>query len=250
MTFSLRAKADTWLKLSTAQGSTLPDDQRSFFKAGSVFPLAAYRLITDHLHITFGHNSDGQQIFVQGRTTWYVYQAAVDVLRDGNVINVTAPTSSGATAPAHSLRVNDRGLMLIKSFEGLRLRAYQDSVGVWTIGYGTTADVRPGMVITEEEALEFLRRDVDKFEAAVANLVTVPLTADQFSALVSFVYNLGAGSLRQSTLLRLLNQGNLQGAAEEFLRWNKAGGQVLAGLTRRRNAERALFLSQDFTAFL
>jgi GH24 family phage-related lysozyme (muramidase) len=140
--------------------------------------------------------------------------------------------------------------MLIQSFEGLRLRAYQDSVGVWTIGYGTTAGVRPGMVITEEQALEFLRRDVDQFEAAVADLVTVLLTADQFSALVSFVYNLGAGSLRQSTLLKLLNQGNVHGAAEEFLRWNKAGGQVLAGLTRRRNAERALFLSQDFTAFL
>ena len=139
---------------------------------------------------------------------------------------------------------------MLKSFEGLRLRAYQDSVGVWTIGYGTTSGVRPGQVITEAQAEAFLKRDLDRFEAAVEDLVTVPLNDDQFSALVSFVYNVGEGALASSTLLRLLNRRDYQGAAEQFLRWNKAGGAELAGLTRRRRAERALFLGQDYTVFL
>jgi GH24 family phage-related lysozyme (muramidase) len=254
MGFSLRAKEDTWLKMSTAQGSTLPDSQRSLCKAGTTFPLAAYKLIANHLQVTFGTDEKGQQVFVQARTTWYVYAGAVEVLRDGKVINVTAPAASGEKsgekASAQTLSTNDQGLTLVKSFEGLRLTAYQDAVGVWTIGYGTTDGVKPGMQITEQQAEDFLRRDIARFEPAVASLVKVPLTSDQFSALVSFVYNLGPGSLQQSTLLRLLNQGNIQGAADEFPRWNKAGGRVLAGLTRRRNAERALFLGQDIKPFL
>jgi len=250
MAYSLRAKEDTWLKLSTAQGSTLPANQRSLCEAGTEFPIIACKLVADHFQVTFGKDDNGEQVFVQGRTTWYVYSASVDILRDGKVVTIAAPATSGAKVSAQGLRINDKGLMLLKAFEGLQLIAYQDSVGVWTIGYGTTSGVRPGMQITEQQAVEFLRRDVSKFEQDVARLVEVPLTSDQFSALVVFVYNLGSGSLEQSTLLKLLNQGNIQGAADQFLRWNKAGGQVLAGLTRRRNAERALFLSQDVTPFL
>ncbi|NJO80723.1 MAG: lysozyme [Cyanobacteria bacterium RM1_2_2] len=146
--------------------------------------------------------------------------------------------------------MNAKGLRLLKSFEGLELRAYQDAVGVWTIGYGTTSDVRPGMVITEAQAEALLKRDLNRFERAVIDLVKVPLTDDQFSALVSFVYNVGEGALSTSTLLRLLNQRDYQGAADQLLRWDKAGGRTLAGLTRRRRAERALFLGQDYTVFL
>ncbi|MBF2003654.1 MAG: lysozyme [Synechococcales cyanobacterium C42_A2020_086] len=153
-------------------------------------------------------------------------------------------------APTGRRQINAKGLQLLKSFEGLELRAYQDAVGVWTIGYGTTSGVRPGMVITEAQAEELLKRDLARFERAVSDLVEVPLTDDQFSALVSFAYNVGEGALASSTLLRLLNQRNYQGAADQLLRWDKAGGRPLAGLTRRRRAERALFLGQDYTVFL
>ena len=131
----------------------------------------------------------------------------------------------------------------------MELEAYQDAVDVWTIGYGHTKTVEPGMIITEAQAEELLREDLAEFEEAVTEAVEVSINSNQFSALVSFCFNLGAGSLFQSTLLKLLNQGDFQGAADQFPRWNKAGYQVLEGLTRRRKAERALYLGQDWTAF-
>ncbi|MCO7595084.1 MULTISPECIES: lysozyme [Pseudomonas] len=140
------------------------------------------------------------------------------------------------------MRTSQRGLSLIKSFEGLRLQAYQDSVGVWTIGYGTTRGVRPGMSISKEQAERMLLDDVQRFELEVQRLVSVPLSQSQWDALVSFTYNLGAANLESSTLRRLLNAGDYAGAAEQFPRWNKAGGKVLPGLVRRRAAERELFL--------
>jgi lysozyme len=139
------------------------------------------------------------------------------------------------------MHTSQKGLDLIKSFEGLRLSAYKCPADVWTIGFGTTAGVKPGQAITKERAEELLREDVKRFEAQVLRLVKVPLTQGQHDALVSFVYNLGAGNLSNSTLLRLLNAGDYAGAAAQFDRWNKAGGKVLAGLVRRRAAERALF---------
>ncbi|MEO1401220.1 MAG: lysozyme [Cyanobacteria bacterium J06635_1] len=154
------------------------------------------------------------------------------------------------TDQAGPKRTNANGLQLIKSFEGLRLEAYQDAVGVWTIGYGTTRNVTPGMKISQDKAEEFLRDDLDRFEKAVNEAITVPINDNQFSALVAFTYNVGSGALRSSTLRKKLNQGDTHGAADEFLRWNKAGGRVLAGLTRRRRAERALFLGEDFRKFL
>ena len=142
------------------------------------------------------------------------------------------------------MHTSQKGLDLIKSFEGLRLSAYKDVVGVVTIGYGTTSGVKMGDTITKERAEELLREDVARFESQVLRLVKVPLTQGQHDALVSFVYNLGAGNLSNSTLLRLLNAGDYAGAAAQFDRWNKAGGKVLAGLVRRRAAERALFESK------
>ncbi|WP_440216300.1 lysozyme [Chromobacterium piscinae] len=144
------------------------------------------------------------------------------------------------------MKTNAAGISLIKQFEGVRLAAYQDMVGVWTIGYGHTGpEVKAGMAITQQQADQLLAADLETFEAGVGRTVTVPLNANQFSALVSFSYNLGLGNLRSSTLLRLLNQGDYAGAAAQFLRWNRAGGQVVAGLTRRRQAEQALFNSQE-----
>ncbi|QOZ81965.1 MULTISPECIES: lysozyme [Chromobacterium] len=141
------------------------------------------------------------------------------------------------------MNISANGIKLIQQFEGLRLKAYQDAVGVWTIGYGHTGpDVTPGLVITQAQADALLARDLSRFETGVTRLVQVPLNQNQFDALVSFSYNLGLGSLQNSTLLRLLNQRDYAGAAAQFPRWNKAGGKVLPGLTRRRAAEQALFL--------
>ncbi|WJM55987.1 lysozyme [Pseudomonas asiatica] len=140
------------------------------------------------------------------------------------------------------MRTSQRGLSLIKSFEGLRLHAYQDSVGVWTIGYGATRGVKAGMKISKEQAERMLLNDVQRFEPELERLITAPLNQNQWDALMSFTYNLGATNLESSTLRRLLNAGSYTAAAEQFPRWNKAGGQVLTGLTRRRAAERDLFL--------
>ena len=146
------------------------------------------------------------------------------------------------------MQISDKGLALIKQFEGCKLTAYRDSVGVWTIGYGWTQPVdgkpiRAGMTIKQETAERLLKTGLVSYESDVSRLVKVDLTQGQFDALVSFTYNLGARSLSTSTLLRKLNASDYAGAADEFLRWNKAGGKVLNGLARRREAERALFLS-------
>lgn len=136
------------------------------------------------------------------------------------------------------------GLHLTESFEGLQLEAYQDSVGVWTIGYGHTGpDVSRGMDITGEQAETLLAADVAWAEAVVNRAVKVPITQGQFDAMVDFVFNMGAANFVRSTLLRMLNAGDHSEAAEQLLRWNKAGGKVLEGLTRRRVAERAMFLA-------
>ena len=140
------------------------------------------------------------------------------------------------------MRTSQKGISLIKSFEGLRLKSYQDSVGVWTIGYGATRGIGPGMTITTEQAERMLMNDIARFEPELDRLAKVPLNQNQWDALMSFVYNLGSANLGSSTLLKLLNAGDYAGAAEQFPRWNKAGGQVLEGLTKRRAAERAMFL--------
>ena len=134
-----------------------------------------------------------------------------------------------------------KGKDLLKFFEGCELVAYQDSVGVWTIGYGHTKGVTPGMTITQEEAEQMLESELAEYEGYVEKYVTVPLTQNQFDALVVWVYNLGPTNFRNSTLLKELNSGNYNAAGTEIKRWNKAGGKVLAGLVKRREAEAELF---------
>lgn len=145
------------------------------------------------------------------------------------------------------LTTSQRGLDLIKQFEGLKLDAYRCPAGLWTIGYGTTRlpngqPVTEGMMITQERAEKLLQHDLVEFERQVNRLVTARITQPMFDALVSFAYNVGAGNLSASTLLRLLNEGHFDGAAREFLRWNRANGKQLHGLTRRRQAEQQLFM--------
>jgi len=146
------------------------------------------------------------------------------------------------------VRISESGIALLKRFEGLELEAYQDIAGVWTIGYGHTGpDVQPGMRITEREAEALLRRDLKSRENAVERLVNVPLNQNEFDALVSFVYNVGAEAFRRSTALRRLNRGARLAAAEALTWWNKAtvNGVLreVLGLTRRRAAEKALFVT-------
>lgn len=140
------------------------------------------------------------------------------------------------------MNISEAGLQLIQSHEGCRLKAYRDSVGVLTIGYGHTgADVDEDTTWTQQEADAALLADVGRFEACVNSLFVPVLTQGQFDALVSFSFNLGCKALRDSTLRRKLSEGDIEGAAAEFARWNKAGGHVLAGLTSRRADEAALF---------
>jgi lysozyme len=145
---------------------------------------------------------------------------------------------------AAKLSTSDAGINFIKQFEGLKLKAYKDVVGVWTIGYGTTKGVKSGQVIAEAEAEKFLRADVAEFESVVSKIVKVPLKQYEFDALVSFTYNVGKTALANSSLLTLLNAGERERAADQFLRWDKAKGCVFPGLTRRRKAERAMFLGR------
>ena len=137
---------------------------------------------------------------------------------------------------------SDNGLALTRSFEGLRLTAYQDCGGVWTIGYGHTGpDVHADLTITDAEADALLRADVADAVTCVNRAVNVPITQNQFDALVDFCFNCGRGSLLQSTLLRKVNIGDFAGAAEQFALWDHAGGKVVPGLVRRRKAEAELF---------
>lgn len=137
------------------------------------------------------------------------------------------------------------GLELIKHFEGLRLKAYDDGYGFLTIGYGHTGrDVHPERVLTLDEAEKLLDEDTERTMECVHDLCTAELTPNQCSALVSFTFNLGCGNLKRSSLLSLLNLGHTSSAADEFLKWNKVRGIEVDGLTARRTAERELFLKE------
>lgn len=138
---------------------------------------------------------------------------------------------------------------LIKNFEGCRLDAYPDpGTGgfPWTIGYGSTSGVKPGMRITAEEAVSRLKNDVTKFADSVNGMVTVDLAQCQYDALVSFAYNCGAQNLRSSTLLKKVNNRDFAGAAAEFSRWTRAAGKVLPGLVKRRLAEEKMFRGESW----
>lgn len=139
------------------------------------------------------------------------------------------------------MNIGTKGLDLIRFFEGLELNAYQCAAGVWTIGYGHTKDVQEGMTISEARANEMLAEELNEYESYINGLVTVELNQDQFDAMVSWVYNLGVGNLKASTLLKVLNAGDYDGVPAQMMRWNKAGGKVLEGLTKRRQAEADLF---------
>jgi lysozyme len=139
-------------------------------------------------------------------------------------------------------RISKNGIDLIKSWEGCRANAYLCPAGIWTIGYGHTKTVTPGMKIDYTKADSLLLEDLKRFESAIRQLVKVPLNQNQFDALVSFTFNVGEGAFKGSTLLRLLNAGNYNAAAAQFGKWVYAGKKVLPGLVARREAEYQLFI--------
>ena len=146
------------------------------------------------------------------------------------------------------MQISQEGLSLIKKFEGCELESYKCAAGVWTIGYGSTHDITEGMSISQERADMLLLEDVEKFEQAVNDLVKVNLQQNQFDALVSWTFNLGPTNLKNSTLLKVLNSSHIDwnDVPEQIKRWNKAGGKVLEGLIRRREAEALLFEGKEW----
>lgn len=142
------------------------------------------------------------------------------------------------------MKISEQGIQLIKKFEGCRLSAYKDVVGVLTIGYGHTGpDVTHGLKISQAMADTILVDDLKHVEACIMSCVSFNITQTQFDALCSFIFNVGASAFRHSHLLLKLNTRDIEGAANEFLRWDRAGGRIIPDLSRRRQAERSLFLS-------
>ena len=145
------------------------------------------------------------------------------------------------------MSTSQNGINLISSFEGCELKAYLCPAKVWTIGFGTTVypngvKVKKGDSCTLDQAKQFKAHDLKRFEKTVDDLVQVPLTQNQFDSLVSITYNIGPGAFETSTLLKKLNTGDYQGAADQFTVWNKGGGKVLQGLVNRRAKEKEVFL--------
>ena len=148
------------------------------------------------------------------------------------------------------LQLSKTGIELLKHFEGCELKAYQDSVGVWTIGYGHTKGIYEGLEITQLEAEKMLQDELPEYEGYVTDKVVPMLQQHEYDALVCWVYNLGPTNLSSSTLLKRLNAGEFNDVPFQMKRWDKAGGQPLLGLTRRRNAEALLFKGEQWKDYL
>lgn len=151
------------------------------------------------------------------------------------------------------MKISQKGLDLIKHFEGLSLKAYLCPAGVWTIGYGTTGvvEARTGVVITKERAEALLLADVEKFSNMVwKELGPVIVSQHQFDALVAIAYNIGSGAFKTSTLVKMMKAKDYAGASQQFLRWTKSKGKELPGLVKRRRAESVLFLGGDWRSVI
>jgi GH24 family phage-related lysozyme (muramidase) len=235
MTFKLTITSDCYLFHNPDDTASV--NQNAFrAKLGQTFPVVAYGLKKNLLKFTLGHDAAGKQLMFGGRNTLFV------PIQNVQLYNLTSspPAFIQLTETFH---INAEGLNLLMAAEGLELTAYLCPAGVLTVGYGSTGPhVYPGMRITKEQAVSLLQQDLERFERTVQNGVKVPLTSNQFSALVSFSFNIGTDAFLDSTLLKLLNKKDYAGAAQQFQRWNMGAGVVLPGLTTRRLAEKALFL--------
>lgn len=226
MTKTITALQDTILKHSPVDSTLLTDGEKSNFRRGATHPVIKAEVVGNHVKFWLGKDDKGKQVWINNRQIWFAFRPHVLIDGDGH-------------------KISEKGLKLIRDFEGCKLRAYRCPAGVWTIGYGSTgAHVYEGLTITQEQAERLLLEDLERFEDAVNDLVKVPLTQSAYDALVSFAFNCGIGALETSTLLKMFNDGEYKAAADQLLRWDKAGGKALPGLTRRRQAERDLWLSE------
>ena len=146
----------------------------------------------------------------------------------------------------NKMKISEDGLELIKKFEGCETTAYQDSVGVWTIGFGHTKGGEEGQTCSIEDAESMLADEMDEYEGYINNMVKVDLQQHEFDALVAWVYNLGPTNLGESTMLKVLNGGQFDRVPDEMNRWTRAGGEILEGLVRRRQAESLMFQDLDW----
>jgi len=145
------------------------------------------------------------------------------------------------------MKTSEEGKTLIKKFEGCKLRTYLDAVDVPTIAYGRTKDVKIGDICTQQQAEDWLEEELVEYEGYVNEAVKVELTQPQFDSIVSWTYNLGPSNLNRSSMLRVLNASDYDNVPEQIMRWNKAGGRVLPGLVRRREAEAEMFKGNDWS---
>jgi len=220
---SIRATVDTFLKALPIQSSA--QDFVYVVREGDIIPTGSIETSKsnpDHYLITMYAYKDHFKVIDQPK----------EEDDDDDEVNETEQPRS----------ISESGLEMLKGHEGLRLKSYKDSAGVWTIGYGHTGeDVSPGMKITRNRATKLLKMDLKRFEEAVIKNVEVPLNQNQFDALVSFSFNVGVNAFKNSTLLEELNKGNYKEAENEFMCWVYAGGRRLQGLVNRREEESALF---------
>lgn len=259
--FEVRLKVDTFFKATPEQSSSLADNEKQFEPAQTTYPIAAFKAEGDHLLVTLGTDANGQQCFILGRTNWYVYRPAVEVLRDGDVISLsnrgvaglpmgTAATAGGGVPPS--------GVELIKELEGYSSEAYEDPIYGWdvpTIGYGTTVypngqKVRPGDTITRAQAEEYLIHHIEA--TARPDLERIPtwgqMNENQRGAIYSFAYNLGSGFYRSSGFQSITQVcdsvdrwTDRAWITEQFIKYRNPGTAAEAGLRRRREAEAKLF---------
>ncbi|TCM66467.1 lysozyme [Acinetobacter calcoaceticus] len=167
-----------------------------------------------------------------------------------SIMDLTLGRASNLQSTALNMYTSALGIDLIANFEGLRLNAYDDGTGVWTIGYGTTRypngdRVKKGDRCTEAQAKRYMQHDLQSFEQTVNTAIQIDLTQNQFDALVSLTYNIGSGAFRQSTLVKKLNAGEIKAAADQFDVWIYAAAQPMQGLINRRSKEKALFLQKS-----
>jgi lysozyme len=231
---TLYITSDTTFKASPKQASELGEDDKYYAPKEGSFKVSAIANEAEHIKFTLGKDEDGNQRFIKGRNTWYVYNrhASVKGLESGLV---------GAIAPADIYpQFNSIASTFIRSFEGLELNQYICPAGISTIGYGSTALtdsslIPAGLTITANEAIQLFDHDSRRFCKALRSLLKVPLTGKQIAALSSFIYNTGESALAESTLLKTINgKRPTEEIATQFMRWTNDG---LAGLVRRRAAE-------------
>ncbi len=237
---------DSFLKHRPVPPDQLGDYEKEPVRAGEWINIIAARpeLERDNLYITLSQDPGEKFKTVDGRNSVYLVPSHTDY----EVADTTDPNVRAAAATYN--RISDQGLELLKAFEGCKLTAYYCAANVLTIGYGSTGKhIQEGMTITQDEADDLLHKDLKRFMHGVQELVTVPLTHDQFSALVSFAFNCGLGALEDSTLLKRVNNEEFEGVADAFNMWVKGGNKVLQGLVRRRKSEAHLFNEGVYKSF-